>query len=374
MLGSMLDSESLTQQAVRRQLAAMPNKFYLIRLIHSVERKPAPAKRLWTAEELARNRVVHSLRADNRLGFNVYLWPYAERRNAGYILLDLDHARPDVLQDMRIHGHEPCVVLETSAGHLQAWSTSAPSRWSRQWPPLWAGSWPSAMAASGQAPIGATWAVWPASAISSRRHARLRVWRLRFRSSMLSRSWPLPCSNCSMSLRNGLHSTPSPGADSFCDFVGCHNPGARGGSSTTHRHYTRRRGGRVSALASALPHSPALPPARLEHRRSLAGQQTACSTHTPGSGHGNPAPGQPGFSSQPWRCRRLPAPHLGASRAIPSPPCVWRKRQQRSDLCPSRIVRSSCAAFSGFSPIFPVFHKNFAPGSSRSDNPRLLDL
>jgi hypothetical protein len=49
MLGSMLDSESLTQQAVRRQLAAMPNKFYLIRLIHSVERKPAPAKQLWTA-------------------------------------------------------------------------------------------------------------------------------------------------------------------------------------------------------------------------------------------------------------------------------------------------------------------------------------
>ena len=121
MLGSMLDSESLTQQAVRRQLAAMPNKFYWIRLIHSVERKPAPAKRLWTAEQLVRDRVVRSLRADNRLGFNVYLWPYAERRNAGYIFLDLDHACPDVLQDMRIHGHEPCVALETSPGHLQAW-------------------------------------------------------------------------------------------------------------------------------------------------------------------------------------------------------------------------------------------------------------
>jgi RepB DNA-primase from phage plasmid len=121
MLGSMLDSESLTQQAVRRQLAAMPTKFYWIRLIHSVEHKPAPAKCLWTAEELARDRVVRSLRADNRLGFNVYLWPYAQRRNAGYIFLDLDHACPDVLQDMRIHGHEPCVVLQTSPGHLQAW-------------------------------------------------------------------------------------------------------------------------------------------------------------------------------------------------------------------------------------------------------------
>jgi hypothetical protein len=39
MLGSLLDIESLTQQAIRRQLAAMPNKLYLIRLIHSVERK-----------------------------------------------------------------------------------------------------------------------------------------------------------------------------------------------------------------------------------------------------------------------------------------------------------------------------------------------
>jgi RepB DNA-primase from phage plasmid len=121
MLGSMLDSESLTQQAVRRQLAAMPTKFYLIRLIHCVERKPAPAKRLWTAEELARGGGVRTLRANNRRGFNVYLWPYAERRNAGYIFLDLDHARPDVLQEMRIHGHEPCVVLETSPGNLQAW-------------------------------------------------------------------------------------------------------------------------------------------------------------------------------------------------------------------------------------------------------------
>ena len=121
MLGSMLDSESLTQQAIRRQLAAMPNRFYLIRLIHSIERKAAPARRLWTAEELAWGRGVRSLRADNRLGFNVYLWPYAEGRNAGYIFLDLDHARPNVLQDMRIHGHEPCVVLETSPGNLQAW-------------------------------------------------------------------------------------------------------------------------------------------------------------------------------------------------------------------------------------------------------------
>lgn len=121
MLGSMLDCEFLTQQAVRRQLAAMPNELYLIRLIHSIKRTPAPGQRLWTAQELTCDRVVRFLRANNSQGFNVYLWPYDEGRNAGYIFLDLDHPRPHILEDMRIHGHEPCVVLETSPGHLQAW-------------------------------------------------------------------------------------------------------------------------------------------------------------------------------------------------------------------------------------------------------------
>lgn len=111
----------LTCQAISRQLAAMPNEFYLIRLIHSVTHRPAPGKRLWTAQDLARAPVVRSLRECNELGFNVYFWPYAEDRNAGYIFLDFDQARPQVLEEMRTSGHEPCVVLQTSPGHLQAW-------------------------------------------------------------------------------------------------------------------------------------------------------------------------------------------------------------------------------------------------------------
>src|SRR5262249_28741525 len=124
----------------------------------------------------------------------------------------------------------------------------------------------------------------------------------------------------------------------------------------------------------ALADSPALPPARLEHRRSLAGQQTARPTHTTGSGHGNPALGQPGLSSQPWRSRRLPAPHLGASHAILSPPCVWRKRQQRSDLCPSRIVLSSSATFSAFHPSFRFCTKILRLDRLGATIPRLVDL
>jgi hypothetical protein len=45
---------------------------------------------------------------------------HAEHCNAGYILLDLDYAAPDVLPRMRANGHEPCVMLQTSPGDLQA--------------------------------------------------------------------------------------------------------------------------------------------------------------------------------------------------------------------------------------------------------------
>jgi hypothetical protein len=111
----------LTWNAVRRQLAAMPNDFYFVRMIHRLTRKPCPGERIWDAGQLARGSVVRFLRARNLQGHDIYLLPYAEHRNAGYILLDLDHATPEVLSLMRTNGHEPCVMLQTSPGHLQAW-------------------------------------------------------------------------------------------------------------------------------------------------------------------------------------------------------------------------------------------------------------
>jgi hypothetical protein len=111
----------ITLNAVRRQLAAMPSELYLVRLIHHHTRKPFPAEPLWTAWQLSRCAVVRFLRWGNREGFDVYLRPYAEGRNAGYILLDLDRPGPDALARMRAQGHQPCVVVQTSAGHLQAW-------------------------------------------------------------------------------------------------------------------------------------------------------------------------------------------------------------------------------------------------------------
>ena len=111
----------LTLRAIRKQLAAMPNELYLVRLIHQQTRKAFPGERLWTAEQLGSAATVRFLRRRNREGCDVYVQPYAGHQNAGYILVDLDRAQPEAISAMRAHGHDPCVVLQTSPEHLQAW-------------------------------------------------------------------------------------------------------------------------------------------------------------------------------------------------------------------------------------------------------------
>jgi hypothetical protein len=111
----------LTAEAIRRQLAAMPHEIYLIRLIHQPTQRPFPGERLWTAQQLLHLATIRFLRARNCEGCDIYVQPYAQDHNAGYILVDLDRAQPTVLAAMSAQGHEPCVVLQTSPGHLQAW-------------------------------------------------------------------------------------------------------------------------------------------------------------------------------------------------------------------------------------------------------------
>src|ERR1035438_10135988 len=111
----------LTWQAVSKQLAAMPSELYLVRLIHTQSRCAFPGERLWSAGQLVSAPTLRFLRARNREGCDIYLYPYAGNQNAGYILVDLDAAQPTVWETMRAHGHAPCVVLQTSPGHLQAW-------------------------------------------------------------------------------------------------------------------------------------------------------------------------------------------------------------------------------------------------------------
>ena len=112
---------TLTSQAIRRQLAAMPCELYLVRCIHNLTKRPFPGERLWSATQLANVATTRFLRVRNREGCDVYIHPYAQNRNAGYILIDLDHTDPVARAAMRANGHEPCVVLQTSPGHLQAW-------------------------------------------------------------------------------------------------------------------------------------------------------------------------------------------------------------------------------------------------------------
>jgi hypothetical protein len=99
----------------------MPCHLYQIRLVHHASRQACPGERLWRASQLAAVATVRFLRARNREGYDVYFRPYVGDHNAGYILLDLDGGPPTVLERMRFQGHEPCLVIQTSPGHLQAW-------------------------------------------------------------------------------------------------------------------------------------------------------------------------------------------------------------------------------------------------------------
>ncbi len=114
----------MTWQAVSRQLTAMPSELYLVRLIHAQSGRAFPGERLWSAAQLVSAATIRFLRARNREGCDIYIYPYAGDQNAGYILVDLDVPQPMVLETMRPHGHAPCVVLQTSPGHLQAWVLS----------------------------------------------------------------------------------------------------------------------------------------------------------------------------------------------------------------------------------------------------------
>lgn len=117
---------SITETVLRRQIDAMPCGLYEVRLIHSVSRRPFPGLRRWTASQLLRPATVGFLRIRNRQDYDVYFRPYVEHANAGYILLDLDQPAPGVLTRLQAQGHEPCVVVETSAGRWQAWIRVSP--------------------------------------------------------------------------------------------------------------------------------------------------------------------------------------------------------------------------------------------------------
>jgi hypothetical protein len=116
----------ITLQAKRRQLAAMPCDYYELRLIHGLSRRPFPGEQVWSALQLTHSAMLRFLRLRNREGYDVLFRPFAGARNAGYVLIDLDRAEDNILDRMRSNGHEPCAILRTSPGHLQAWVRVSP--------------------------------------------------------------------------------------------------------------------------------------------------------------------------------------------------------------------------------------------------------
>jgi RepB DNA-primase from phage plasmid len=111
----------ITLQAMRRQLAAMPCDYYQIRLIHGSSRRAFPGELVGSTAQLSRDPMVRFLRLRNREGYDVFFRPWEGCLNAGYLLVDLDRAEDNIIDTMRANGHEPCAVLRTSPGHLQAW-------------------------------------------------------------------------------------------------------------------------------------------------------------------------------------------------------------------------------------------------------------
>jgi hypothetical protein len=109
----MSDGLLLTLQAMRRHLAAMLHDLYLIRLIHHQTRRAFPGERLWNATQLLHPAAGRFLRGRNREGCDIYIQPFTDNQNPGYIPVDLDHTGTNIIPQMRANGHAPCVVLQT---------------------------------------------------------------------------------------------------------------------------------------------------------------------------------------------------------------------------------------------------------------------
>ena len=122
---------ALTLASLRAQVAAIAWPCYELRLIDA-QRRQCLATRYWKAAQLLDPDTVRFLRARNQAGCDVYFRPYAASHNAGYLLLDFDDG-PCPWTAMRVAGHTPCLVIETSPGHQQAWIRVTPSPVTAAW-------------------------------------------------------------------------------------------------------------------------------------------------------------------------------------------------------------------------------------------------
>src|SRR5579872_3146135 len=155
----------LSRGAIRRQLAAMPHDLFLIRLIHQATRRPFPGERIWAPTDLLNPATVRFLRIRNREGCDVYIWPYAENQNAGYILLDLIGPRRRFSKRCAPMVMSPVSFCRLVPVISRPGFASTCCRWNPPWPPRSGSTWPISTEQIWPAPTGATWEDWPGSPI-----------------------------------------------------------------------------------------------------------------------------------------------------------------------------------------------------------------
>ena len=269
----------------------MPNELYLVRLIHNLTGRPFPGERLWTAAQLVSAATIRFLRARNWEGCDVYVHPYAGNQSAGYILVDLDRAGPTAVNRMRANGHDPCVVVQTSPGHLQAWIrlSSSPleptvaTAAGRHLAHLYGGDG----ASTDWRHLGRL-AGFTNQKPARRTPDRYAPWvRL-----VHARAGLAPSGASLLAVRQAIYATASRAVGDRLD---------------RHRPWpSQRRGGRHALPklpAAAMAYSGTLSAAGLEHRRSLGGQTPALAGQAGCSDSSHPSPRQSAFSSPPRRSR-----------------------------------------------------------------------
>src|SRR6266581_1350062 len=307
----------------------MPSELYLVRPIHGLTGRPCPGERLWSAGLLTMGPAVGFLRARNREGFDIYLSPFAIDRNAGYILVDLDRAGPRVVHTMRTHGHEPCVVLQTSPGNLQAWVHVSAT-------PL-----EPALATEIGRELARLYRGDPAS-VDWRHLGRLAG----FTNQKPQRRRPGGSYAPWVKLLHAQAGLATHGAalvDAAQHRLRASSGLPRPARSLAHRP---RRRSHLSGLVELVADSTTISADRLEYRRQVDRQGVAVPQNTAGPSASYPPTGQPWLSPPPFRPWRLPAPHrrpsprrarkAAFSRATPSPmrlpdslhaPCVQAGRR-----------------------------------------------
>jgi hypothetical protein len=114
---SLKDKQRLTLVAIKEFIAALPDRDYMIRLVHAETGRAI--KREWRTSELLHSASIRFLRARNFEGFHVYIRP----ADCSFVLIDLDTDPLGAIQQMKADGLPIWLIVESSPGKRQVWTS-----------------------------------------------------------------------------------------------------------------------------------------------------------------------------------------------------------------------------------------------------------